>query len=118
MIRLEIYSSAVVTSLSNSPTKPGCWGRYRLTWVSLSLPEQISGSPSNPHADIEYHDEYDGTTYTGDRTAEVFVNPENPSESVYIKGISKPNHGGLAVAIGLVLTGRIVFCISCIPQPD
>lgn len=80
------------------------------------------GGGSTSYAKVLYTYEYGGETYTGDRTgfgsyhiskvkrprrgkAEVYVDPEEPSESVYIKGVSKANLGGVAVAIGLVLAG-------------
>ena len=80
------------------------------------------GQTQNPHVEVLYRYEYDGLTYTGDRTgfgpyskgqlnrpkrgvAQVYENPEKPSESVYIKGVSKPNLGALAFAIGLGLAG-------------
>lgn len=80
------------------------------------------GGGSTSYAKVLYTYEYGGQTYTGDRTgfgsyhiskvkrprrgkAEVYVDPEEPSESVYIKGVSKANLGGVAVAIGLILAG-------------
>ena len=84
-----------------------------------------SGSVSNPHADIIYHYQYEGKDYSGDRTgfvpyskgqlvrprrgkATVYVDPDNPSESVYIKGVSKPNIGAMAFVLGVVLAGLLL----------
>ena len=82
-----------------------------------------SGQVSNPHFDVLYHYAYDGVDYSGDitgfgpyntgqlkrpgrgRRATVYVNPENPSQSVYVKGVSKPNLGFLALGIGMGLVG-------------
>lgn len=87
------------------------------------------GAPSNPAFDIIYHYEHDGKRYRGDKTGfgpystgqldrpkrgkiTVHYNPNNPSESVYIKGVSKPNLGGLAVSIGMILFGFISLCAA------
>ena len=80
------------------------------------------GNVSNPHVNVVYHYAYDGVEYTGDRTgfgpyskgklerprrgkATVYVDPENPADSVYIKGVSLPNLGGLGVAVAMILAG-------------
>ncbi|MEP2988873.1 MAG: DUF3592 domain-containing protein [Parasphingorhabdus sp.] len=81
--------------------------------------------PTNPHADVLYHYEHAGRTYTGDSLgfgpystgqlirpkngmATIYFDPERPSNSVYIKGISQPNLGALALAIGLSIMGLIL----------
>ncbi|MDA8707990.1 DUF3592 domain-containing protein [Hellea sp.] len=77
---------------------------------------------STQYIEVLYNYEYEGSAYTGDTTgfgpytrrtfkrprrgkSEVYVNPQDPSESVYIQGVSKPNLAGIALAIGLVLAG-------------
>lgn len=86
---------------------------------------RTSGKVENPHADIVYNYQYDGKNYSGERTgfgpyskgqlirpkkevATVYVNPDKPSESVYIKGVSKPNLGAMAFSLGLALVGLIL----------
>ena len=63
---------------------------------------------SNPHVDVTYQYEVDGQSYTGERLgfgpyskgqlirprrgrATIYYDPNDPKESVYIKGISRPN---------------------------
>ena len=77
---------------------------------------------SNPHAETVYHYHYEGEDYSGDRTsfgpyskgqlvrpkrgkAIVYVDPDNPTDSVYIKRVSKPNIGLMAFVLGVVLAG-------------
>lgn len=67
-----------------------------------------SRNSQNPTASVTYHYEVNGQSYTGDRLgfgpyskgqlirprrgkAAVYYNPNDPKESVYIKGISRPN---------------------------
>ena len=77
----------------------------------------------NPHIDILYHYSYQGADYSGDVTgfgpyskgqlkrpnrkgiATVYVNPDDPYQSVYVKGVSKPNLGFLALGIAMGLFG-------------
>lgn len=83
---------------------------------------RTGGQVDNPHADIVYNYQYEGKDYSGERTgfgpyskgqlirpnrgkATVYVNPDNPSDSVYIKGVSKPNVGAMAFALGMALAG-------------
>jgi len=81
---------------------------------------------SNPHLDLVYHYQIDGVKYVGNRTGfgpyskgqlerpnrkgkiNVYVNPDDPNESVYIKGISKPNLGAMLFALGIGLFGLIL----------
>jgi len=76
---------------------------------------------STTYVELAYNYSFNGVDYSGDRTgfgpygrierpnrkriATVYVNPDSPSESVYVKGISKNNLGALAVGIGLILAG-------------
>jgi len=73
----------------------------------------------NPHFDVVYQYNYEDVEYIGDVTGfgpyskgqlkrpdrhgkiTVHVNPSSPEESVYVKGVSKPNIGAMAVAAGL-----------------
>ena len=38
----------------------------------------------------------------------IYVNPDNPAESVYIKGVSKPNLGAMAFAFAMGLFGVLL----------
>ena len=82
-------------------------------------------------SDVKYflHNLFNGIDYSGDRTgfgpyskgglirpkrgrATVYVNPENPSQSVYIKGVSKPNLGAMAFALALGLAGLFLLALG------
>lgn len=85
-----------------------------------------TGTVQNPHIDILYHYSYQGADYSGDKTgfgpyskgqlkppnrkgiATVYVNPENPTESVYVQGVSKPNLGFIALGIAMGLFGALL----------
>lgn len=81
---------------------------------------------SSSQVQILYHYQYDGVEYAGDQTgfgptkaerprrgqATIYVNPQTPSESVYTKGVSKNNLGGLAVGIGLIFAGLFFSVIA------
>ena len=83
------------------------------------------GQVGNPHFDVLYHYTYEGGDYSGDVTgfgpyshgqlerpkrghATVYVNPENPSESVYVKGVSKPNLAFLVLGVAMGVFGVFV----------
>ena len=89
------------------------------------------GAVSNPHVDVVYRYRFDGIEYVGDRTgfgpyskgqlvrprrgkANIYVNPDNPAESVYIKGVSKPNIGAMAVAFAMGLFGALLVGMGLI----
>ena len=81
------------------------------------------GGGSTTHVELAYKYHYNGVDYEGHRTgfgpyasgkvtrpsrkgkAAIYINPERPSQSVYVKGVSKNNLGGLAFALGLVFAG-------------
>ena len=88
-----------------------------------------TGGRSAAVVKVVYNYQYEGAEYEGDRTgfgpyasrqlerpkrgqATVYVNPQRPSESVYAKGVSKNNLGGLAVGIGFVLAGLYFIAIA------
>ena len=87
------------------------------------------GASSNPHVDVVYRYHFDGIEYVGDRTgfgpyskgqlvrprrgkANIYVNPDNPAESVYIKGVSKPNLGAMAFAFAMGLFGVLLVGVG------
>ena len=90
---------------------------------------RTGGQPSNPHYDVLYHYTYEGVEYSGDITgfgpyskgelkrprggrATIYVNPDNPAESVYVKGVSKPNLGFMAFLIAMGLFGLILSLLA------
>ena len=102
-------------------------GKASENWVAVEASIEKFAHPqrranrqqvSNPHVEVIYHYDYQGVSYSGDRLgfgpcskgqlerpsrgkATVYVNPSKPADSVYVKGVSKPNLGALAVALGL-----------------
>ena len=106
-------------------------GKASENWIAVeariekfAYPQRRQGrnKVSNPHVDVVYHYDYQGVSYRGDTLgfgpyskgqlerpsrgkATVYVNPSKPAESVYVKGVSKPNLGALAVALGLGVFG-------------
>lgn len=87
--------------------------------------QSSGGQTENHHVDVVYRYHIEGIEYVGDRTgfgpyskgqlirpnrhgkAPIYVNPDNPADSVYIKGISKPNIGAMIFALGMGLLGVI-----------
>ena len=104
---------------------------FRSSSTSKSGKYSRGGTVSNPHVDVVYRYHFDGVEYVGDRTgfgpyskgqlvrprrgkANIYVNPDNPAESVYIKGVSKPNIGAMAFAFGMGLFGALLVGIGLI----
>lgn len=81
--------------------------------------------PENPHFEVTYHYAVDGIEYTGERLgfgpyekgqlvrpehglATVYYDPDNPAESVYLRGVSQPNLYALALSVGLAVFGALL----------
>ena len=95
--------------------------RFDIKSTSASKSGLNKSGSSTTYVELAYNYSFGGVDYNGDRTgfgppgtierpkrervATVYVNPDRPLDSVYVKGVSKNNLGALAVGIGLVLAG-------------
>ena len=110
-------------------------GRASEEWAAVEAEVEVfelykykrsTGNQSNPHFNVVYHFTVDDVAYRGDtlgfgpyskgqlkrpdrhRNATIHYNPADPTQSVYIKGVSTPNLFFLLFALGLGLLG-VVF---------
>lgn len=110
------------------------WAETEATVSKFKFPSRRFSrrNVDNPAPIVSYHYDVNGQTYTGERLgfgpyskgqlvrprrgrATIYYDPNDPKESVYIKGISKPNMYfmgvvGLIGAIGFLFSWRAIKC--------